>query len=74
MTVSGLVAAGLGVALLPLEEPAVRGPQPGPVLVPLADPGAARAVGLIWSADAVPGDAVRTFREFAVEWSRGSGR
>ncbi|MFG3523036.1 MULTISPECIES: LysR family transcriptional regulator [Nocardia] len=74
VTVSGLVAAGLGVALLPLEEPAVRGPQPGPVLVPLSDPGAARAVGLIWSADAVPGDAVRTFREFAVEWSRGSGR
>lgn len=69
VTVSGLVAAGLGVALLPLEEPAVRGPQPGPVLVPLSDPGAARAVGLIWSADAAPGAAVRTFRDFAVEWA-----
>ena len=74
VTVSGLVAAGLGVALLPWEEPAVRGPQPGPALVPLSDPGAARAVGLIWSADAVPGDAVRTFRDFAVEWARQAGR
>ncbi|AHH20591.1 putative transcriptional regulator, LysR family [Nocardia nova SH22a] len=74
VTVSGLVAAGLGVALLPWEEPTVRGPQPGPALIPLSDPGAARAVGLIWSADAVPGDAVRTFRDFAVEWSRQAGR
>ncbi len=74
VTVSGLVAAGLGVALLPWEEPAVRGPQPGPALVPLSDPGAARAVGLIWSADAVPADAVRTFRDFAVEWARQAGR
>ncbi|MEV5648603.1 LysR family transcriptional regulator [Nocardia sp. NPDC052254] len=74
VTVSGLVAAGLGVGLLPWEEPAVRGPQPGPALVPLSDPGASRAVGLIWSADVVPGDAVRTFRDFAVEWARQAGR
>ncbi|WP_280382979.1 LysR family transcriptional regulator [Nocardia wallacei] len=67
VTVAGLVAAGLGVALLPLEEPPVRGPQPGPVLIPLADPGAARAVGLIWSANAVPSEAVRRFRDFAFD-------
>jgi DNA-binding transcriptional LysR family regulator len=72
VTVAGLVAAGLGVALLPLGD-VVRGPgagtQSGPVLVPLADPGAARAVGLIWSASAAPSDAVRVFRDFTVEWA-----
>nr|WP_246462100.1 LysR family transcriptional regulator [Nocardia transvalensis] len=68
VTVAGLVGAGLGVALYPLEEePPVRGPQPGPVLVPLADPGASRAVGLIWSADAAPSEAVRRFRDFAFD-------
>ncbi|RDI64005.1 LysR family transcriptional regulator [Nocardia pseudobrasiliensis] len=70
VTVAGLVAAGLGVAVLPLEEAPVRGPQPGPVLIPLADPGASRAVGLIWSADSAPSDAVRRFRSFAVEWAQ----
>jgi DNA-binding transcriptional LysR family regulator len=73
ITVGGLVAAGLGVGLLPLEDASTRGPlraaaQPGPVLVPLTDPGAFRAVGLIWSASAVPSDAVRIFRDFAAEW------
>ncbi|WP_280255372.1 LysR family transcriptional regulator [Nocardia wallacei] len=70
VTVAGLVAAGLGVALLPMEEAPVRGPQPGPVLVPLADPGAVRAAGLIWSAAAAPTDAVRRFRDFAFDWSQ----
>ncbi|RDI54187.1 LysR family transcriptional regulator [Nocardia mexicana] len=70
VTVAGLVAAGLGVALLPMEEPPIRGPHTGPVLVPLADPGAARAVGLIWSANAVPSDAVRRFRDFAFDWAQ----
>ncbi len=78
LTVSGLVAVGLGVALLPLADATTRGalraaaqpgpiqgPQSGPVLVPLSDPGASRAVGLIWSADAVASDAVRIFRDFA---------
>lgn len=69
MTVAGLVAAGLGVAVLPSEEPPLRGPQPGPVLVPLADPGATRAVGLIWSSTAVHGEAVRRFRDFAFGWA-----
>ncbi|MBF6331677.1 LysR family transcriptional regulator [Nocardia transvalensis] len=67
VTVAGLVAAGLGVAVLPLEEAPVRGPQPGPVLIPLADPGATRAVGLIWSATAAPSEAVRRFRDFAFD-------
>ncbi|MGV9676622.1 LysR family transcriptional regulator [Nocardia sp. NPDC003482] len=70
VTVAGLVAAGLGVAVLPLEEGPVRGPRPGPALIPLADPGAARAVGLIWSAGAPAADAVRRFRDFAAEWAQ----
>ncbi|MFI1916346.1 LysR family transcriptional regulator [Nocardia sp. NPDC020380] len=69
VTVAGLVAAGLGVAVLPLEEAPVRGPQPGPVLIPLSDPGATRAVGLIWSSTAVHSDAVRRFRDFAFAWA-----
>ncbi|MBY8858414.1 LysR family transcriptional regulator [Nocardia sp. CA2R105] len=76
VTVGGLVAAGLGVALLPLGDVvrgAGAGAQSGPVLVPLADPGAARAVGLIWSASAAPSDAVRVFRDFAVGWAQRAG-
>jgi len=81
VTVGGLVAAGLGVAVLPLDDASPCGPrvaaqpgqlqgaQPGPVLVPLTDSGAARAVGLIWSANAVPSDAVRVFRDFAAGWA-----
>lgn len=76
VTVGGLVAAGLGVALLPLEDAAPRAPQgnqPGPALVPLTDPGATRAVGLIWSANAVPSDAVRVFRDYAAGWAARAG-
>lgn len=66
ITVSGLVAAGLGVALMPLEEPM----PPGVAIVALADPGAIREVGLIWSATVSHADAVRRFRDFAADWSR----
>ncbi|WP_228002593.1 LysR family transcriptional regulator [Nocardia australiensis] len=66
VTVAGLVAAGLGVAVLPLEDPA---PLPGLVMLPLADAGAAREVGLIWSAAGSPSDAVRRFRDFAEGWA-----
>ncbi|MQY26605.1 LysR family transcriptional regulator [Nocardia aurantia] len=70
ITVTGLVTAGLGVAIVPLEDPA-RPAAPGPVLIPLADPGATRTVGLIWSVAAVPSDVVRAFRDFAGEWAAG---
>ncbi|MEU1209547.1 LysR family transcriptional regulator [Nocardia sp. NPDC005825] len=63
VTVHGLVAAGLGVALVPAEEP----PPPDLAVVPLADAGASRDVGLIWSATATPSEAVRRFRDFAVD-------
>ncbi|BDU01740.1 LysR family transcriptional regulator [Nocardia sputorum] len=61
VTVAGLVSAGLGVAILPQEDPLSAGPLSGPVTVPLADAGAARAVGLVWPAAATPPEAVRRF-------------
>ncbi|MER7081019.1 LysR family transcriptional regulator [Saccharopolyspora kobensis] len=61
-TVRGLVAAGLGVAVLP---PADTGPAPDTVEIPL-NPPAHRTIGLAWPADRPQPPAVRTFRTFAV--------
>lgn len=61
-TVRGLVAAGLGVALLP---PAENGPVPGTVEVPLR-PAARRTIGLAWPARRTLPPAVRTFRDYAL--------
>lgn len=66
-TVRGLVAAGLGVALLP---PGTTGPAPGTVEVPLR-PTAHRTIGLVWPAQRALPPAVRAFRDFAV--ARASG-
>lgn len=70
-TVTGLVAEGLGLAVVPWAEaiPGAAAPH-GSVTVPLADQGAVRDVGMIWSATAVPSDAVRRFREFASAWAK----
>lgn len=73
VTVAGLVSAGLGVAILPREDPLSAGPLSGPVTVPLADAGAARAVGLVWPAAATPPEAVRRFRDFIEDWARRRG-
>ncbi|MBF6471847.1 MULTISPECIES: LysR family transcriptional regulator [Nocardia] len=73
VTVAGLVSAGLGVAILPGEDPPSTGPLSGPVTVPLTDAGAARAVGLIWPASATPSDAVRRFRDFTEDRARRRG-
>ncbi|MBF6074740.1 LysR family transcriptional regulator [Nocardia beijingensis] len=73
VTVAGLVSVGLGVAILPREDPLSAGPLSGPVTVPLADAGAARAVGLIWPAATPPPDAVRRFRDFTEDWARRRG-
>lgn len=59
-TLRGLVAAGLGVALLP--PPAV--PRPGVVALRVTDPGAAREIGVTWldgHADTAPVDAFKSF-------------
>ncbi|MBL1074602.1 LysR family transcriptional regulator [Nocardia sp. 2] len=71
-TIAGLVAVGLGVSVVPLEEP-MGGPQPGPALIPLADPHATRDVGLIWSVNTAHSEAVRRFRDFTVAWAGAFG-
>ncbi|WP_083840072.1 LysR family transcriptional regulator [Saccharomonospora xinjiangensis] len=59
-TVRGLVAAGLGVALLPAFEPH---PPSGVVEIPLA-PRVTREIGLVWPSDRPLPPAVAAFREF----------
>ncbi|GHF49972.1 DNA-binding transcriptional LysR family regulator [Amycolatopsis bartoniae] len=60
-TLRGMVAARLGVAVLPESEPL---PNPGTVEIPLQSP-AFREIGLVWSAERPLLPAVRTFRDYA---------
>lgn len=57
-TVRGLVAAGLGVALLPAGDPA-----DGVVELEVVEPRTTRTVGLVWRRSAYERPAVRAFRE-----------
>lgn len=59
-TLRGLVAAGLGAAVLPVAEPA---PPRGVVEIPLR-PKATRRIGLIWAGDRPMAPAVLAFRDF----------
>jgi DNA-binding transcriptional LysR family regulator len=59
-TLRGLIAAGLGVAVLPEAEPT---PRPGTVEIPLR-PKATRQIGLIWAADRALAPAAMAFRNF----------
>jgi DNA-binding transcriptional LysR family regulator len=59
-TLRGLVAADLGIAVLPAAEPA---PPQGVVEIPLR-PKATRHIGLIWAADRPIGPAALIFRNF----------
>jgi DNA-binding transcriptional LysR family regulator len=68
-TVRGLVAAGLGVAILPVAEQALPA---GAVEVPLTPP-ASREIVLVWAAGRPLAPAARAFREFAVK-PDGGGR
>lgn len=61
-TLRGMVAARLGVAVLPESEPL---PNPGTAEIPLQPP-AHREIGLVWSAERPLLPAVRTFRDYAV--------
>lgn len=66
-TVRGLVAAGLGVALLP---PAAGGAVPGVVEREVVSPRPSRTLGLVWRRTASPAAepaAVRAFRELVLE-------
>lgn len=60
-TVSGLVAAGLGVGVVPVEE-SVR--HPGVELIPLA--GESREIGLTWFRGRPLSDVASRFRDFVV--------
>ncbi|RNE50019.1 LysR substrate-binding domain-containing protein [Corynebacterium alimapuense] len=62
-TVAGLVSAGLGVALLPLDDPYLA--PTGIVLRPL-DPPEHRELGLVWRADAESAPPIDQFREFVI--------
>jgi LysR family transcriptional activator of glutamate synthase operon len=59
-TLRGLIAAGLGVAVLPVAEPA---PPEGVVEIPLR-PSATRPIGLVWASDRPMTPAVLAFRGF----------
>jgi len=63
-TVAGLVAAGLGVALLPVDQDPLW--PPGMVLVPMSGPAPTREVGLLWRPDTALPRAVRAFRDYAL--------
>jgi DNA-binding transcriptional LysR family regulator len=59
-TLRGLVAAGLGVTVLPIAESAL---PHGVVEIPLR-PSATRRIGLIWASDRPMAPAVLAFRDF----------
>ncbi|WP_316574370.1 LysR family transcriptional regulator [Nocardia canadensis] len=69
-TMAALVAAGLGIAVLPYGgAPGCATVSPPLVMVPLADEGVVREVGIVWAATAVPSGAALRFRDFAAEWA-----
>ena len=68
-TVRGLVAAGLGVALLPLAEPTT---PPGTVELTLS-PRAHRTIGFVWAQQRPMAPAAQAFRDFAVRHSQRAG-
>lgn len=64
-TIAGLVGAGLGVAVMPIED---TGPlAPGVVLVPLAGAQTTREIVLVWRRDRPLVGAAARFRDFVVE-------
>jgi DNA-binding transcriptional LysR family regulator len=67
-TLRGLIAAGLGVALLPSSEPA---PPPGVVELMLSPP-VYRTIGVVWVSERPLPPAARTFREFAARQRNGA--
>jgi DNA-binding transcriptional LysR family regulator len=64
-TIQGLVAAGLGVAILPRMLLTVR--HPGVAICTIADPVEPRRVGIAWSAEHEPAASLRLVVEAAVE-------
>jgi len=70
-TVRGLVAAGLGVAVLPAERPGLRAATTdGAHHLPIADPAAAREIGLAWATERRLLPAADLFRQYVVDTTR----
>ncbi|MFW0792068.1 LysR family transcriptional regulator [Gordonia sp. CPCC 205333] len=67
-TVAGLVAAGLGVAVMPIEDT----PQlpAGMTMIPLDDPQNTREVGLIWARNRSMSLSTNRFRDHVRQWAR----
>ncbi|BDY28433.1 LysR family transcriptional regulator [Mycolicibacterium mageritense] len=63
-TMEGLVAAGFGVAVVPVPRP--ERAEPGAVYVPLAAASAKRQLGLAWSADRQLPPAAQRFSDFVI--------
>jgi DNA-binding transcriptional LysR family regulator len=66
-TARGLVAAGLGVSLLPATASSLA--DPAVVAVPITEPRAARTVGIAWPADRSLPAAAAAFRDFALTYA-----
>ena len=69
-SVRGMVAAGLGVAIVPAPRAGSTDPTAHTLRhVPIADPMAAREVGLAWSAQRRLLPAAELFRQFVIAWA-----
>jgi len=66
-TMEGLVAAGFGVAIVPMPRP--ERAEPGAVYLPLAQTSAKRQLGLAWSADRALPPVAKRFAEFVIRIS-----
>lgn len=66
-TMEGLVAAGFGVAVVPVPRP--ERAEPGAVYIPLSQTSAKRHLGLAWSADRPLPPAAQRFAEFVIRES-----
>lgn len=71
-TVAGLVAAGLGVAVMPVEHDAQL--PAGVALIVLDGPANIREVGLIWKRDTAISPAAARFRDFVSGWADSNDR
>nr|BFE33611.1 LysR family transcriptional regulator [Actinomadura rugatobispora] len=70
-TIRGLVAAGLGVAVVPAGEGTGGGGSAGLAEIPLEDPGAERTIGLAWHGGRTLTPAADGFRRFVLDRTAG---
>lgn len=64
-TMEGLVAAGFGVAVVPVPRP--QRAEPGAAYIPLTEAAAKRQIGLTWSATRETAPAAERFAEFVIQ-------